>query len=154
VLGAPWLFAFGALVKFAPALGIVYLAARGRWRDALAATGLGALIVAVSVVLAPQAWLDYADILASRGPADEAGFLPIPFVVRLGVGVAVAVVAGRLRPRLGGPLLVVAVVVASPTLWATAFALLVAVVPVVRDGRPLRWKDRDGRQQPSTPRGA
>src|SRR5204863_9321175 len=36
--GAPWMFAIGAAIKISPGLGIVYLALRGRWRDALFAT--------------------------------------------------------------------------------------------------------------------
>ncbi len=137
LLGAPWLFALGALVKFAPGLGIVYLAARGRWRDALAVSILAAAIVGTSVLLAPGLWRDYLDILLARGPVDEAGLLPIPYVLRLGAGLALALVAGRLERRLGDPLLVVAVVVASPTLWVAAFAMLAALVPVVRGGRRL-----------------
>lgn len=139
LLGAPWLFAIGALVKFAPALGIVYLAARGRWRDALLTSAVLGGIVAVSVLISPEAWRDYVDILASLGPGDEVGLLPIPYWVRAGTGLIVAVLAGRLRPRIGEPLLVVAVVIASPTLWVTAFAMLAAIVPVMRGGRRLRW---------------
>jgi hypothetical protein len=148
LLGAPWLFAIGAMIKFAPALGILYLAVRGRWRDALLATVLIGLIVAMSVLISPQAWRDYLDILTSRGPSDEAGLLPIPYWVRLGAGVVLAIVAGRLRPRIGDPLLVVAVVIASPTLWVAALAMLAAIVPVVRGGRPLRWTPRPASDDP------
>jgi hypothetical protein len=45
-------------------------------------------------------------------------------------------IGARLEPRLGEPLLVVAVVVALPTLWFTALSTLVAIVPLVR--RPAR----------------
>lgn len=137
LLGAPWLFALGALMKFAPGLGIVYLAARGRWRDALVVSVVAGGIVALSVLIAPQLWRDYLDILLARGPADEGAFLPIPFWLRLGTGVVLAVIAGRLPARVGDPLLVVAVVLASPTLWVAAFAMLAAAVPVVRGGRRL-----------------
>ena len=137
LLGAPWLFALGVLVKFAPGLGIVYLAARGRWREALLVSLVAATIVVVSVLIAPQLWREYLDILVARGPADEAALVPIPYWLRLGTGGVLAVVAGRLRPRAGDPLLVVAVVIASPTLWVAALAMLAALVPVVRGGRPL-----------------
>jgi hypothetical protein len=130
----PALFAVGAAIKIAPGLGIVYLAARGRWRDALIAAAVGLVILVVSVALAPQAWADFVDILRSRGPADASSFVPIPYIVRAVVGLALAIVAGRLEPRIGEPLLVVAIVVALPTLWFTALSTLVALVPLIWAG--------------------
>jgi hypothetical protein len=131
IRGRPALFAVGASIKIAPGLGIPYLAARGRWRDAALATGVGVAILAVSVALSPDAWRQWLEIVATRGPAEANGFLPIPYVVRAVAGLVLAVVAGRLRPGLGEPLLVVAVTVALPTLWFTALSLLAAIVPLV-----------------------
>jgi hypothetical protein len=91
-----WWLAIAASIKMAPVLGVAYLAARGRWRDAA----------------------------ITAGP----GLLPVPFWVRAAVGAVLAVVAGRLRPRVGEPLLVVALVIANPTLYATALSMLVAIV--------------------------
>jgi hypothetical protein len=126
----PVLFAVGAAIKLSPGLGIVYLAARGRWRDAAITAGVGAAILAISVVLAPNAWAQFVQVLSVRGPADASSFLPVPYWIRAGLGLALAVVAGRLRPRLGEPLLVVALVVALPTLWFTALSMLAALVPI------------------------
>ncbi|HYU49816.1 MAG TPA: glycosyltransferase 87 family protein [Candidatus Limnocylindria bacterium] len=128
----PILFAVGAAIKLSPGLGIVYLAARGRWRDAAITALAGAAMLAVSVVLAPDAWAQFAEVLRVRGPADASSFLLVPYWVRAGLGLALAVIAGRLRPRLGEPLLVVALVVALPTLWFTALSMLAALVPIVR----------------------
>jgi Glycosyltransferase family 87 len=128
----PIMFAVGAAIKLSPGLGIVYLAARGRWRDAAITALAGAAILAVSVVLAPDAWAQFAEVLRVRGPADASSFLLVPYWVRAGLGLALAVIAGRLRPRLGEPLLVVALVVALPTLWFTALSMLAALVPIVR----------------------
>lgn len=131
----PVLFAIGAAIKIAPGLGIVYLAVRGRWRDAALATAVGLAILVVSVALAPGAWADFIDILRARGPGDASSFVPIPYIVRAVAGLILTVVAGRLVPRIGEPLLVVAVVVALPTLWFTALSTLVAIVPLVAAGR-------------------
>jgi hypothetical protein len=57
--------------------------------------------------------------------------LPVPYITRAVAGLVLAVVAGRIRPSVGEPLLVVAVTIALPTLWFTALSLLVAVVPLV-----------------------
>ncbi len=128
----PVLFAVGAAIKLSPALGIVYLAVRGRWRDAAIATLVGGAVLLVSVVLAPDAWAQFVQVLSVRGPADASSFLPVPYWIRVGLGLALAVIAGRMRPRLGEPMLVVALVVALPTLWFTALSMLAALVPIVR----------------------
>jgi hypothetical protein len=41
-----------------------------------------------------------------------------------------------LRPRLGEPVLVIAIVIANPTLWVTALSMLVAIVPLLRSPAP------------------
>ena len=81
-----WLFSVGAAIKLSPGLGIPWLAARGRWRDAGIAVVVGAAILAVSVLLSPQAWADWISIAMSRGPGDVASFLPVPFLVRAVIG--------------------------------------------------------------------
>ncbi len=123
----PALFAVGASIKLAPGLGIVYLAARGRWRDAGLATAVGIAILVVSVALSPDAWRQFVEILTARGAGETNGFLAVPYFVRAIVGIALAIVAGRLRPALGEPLLVVAMTVALPTLWFTALSMLAAI---------------------------
>ena len=125
-----WLFPVGAAIKLAPGIGIAWLAARGRWRDAGVAVVVGMVILAISVLISPGAWADWVAIATARGPADEASFLPVPFVIRAVAGLALALVAGRLPRPWGEVLLVVAVTLALPTLWMTALSLLVAVVPL------------------------
>ena len=133
----PVMFSVGAAIKIGPGLGIAYLLGAGRWRAAAITTLIGAVLLAVSVVLSPEAWRQFADILVSRGPGDVSGFLPIPYVVRVVPAVMLALVASRLTPRIGEPLLVVAIVLALPTLWVTALSTLVAIVPLIRNPRPL-----------------
>ncbi len=137
----PWAFAVGAATKIAPGLGIVYLAARGRWRDAALATAIGVGLLAVSFALSPGLWTTYGQVLAGRGPADAASLLPVPYALRAIVALVLAIVAGRLPRRWGEILLVVAVVVGSPTLWTTTLSMLIAIVPLLRTppavGRPL-----------------
>jgi hypothetical protein len=129
-------FSVGAAIKLAPVLGIPYLAVRGRVREAVVATAFGAVLLACSVLLAPDAWRQFFDIALARGPSDASGFLPVPYAVRLVAGLILALIAARLEPRIGEPLLVVAVVVALPTLWFTALSTLVAIVPLVRTPPP------------------
>ena len=67
--------------------------------------------------------------------------MPIPFALRFGVGAGLVILAGRLalRARVARAsglwaevLLIVALTVANPTLWATALSMLVAIVPLWR----------------------
>ena len=114
-------FSVGAAIKLAPVLGIPYLALRGRVREAVVATAFGAGPArrerrpgAGPVAPVPRRPATRAD------PADASAFLPVPYVARFVVGVVLMVVAARIEPRIGEPLLVVAVTVALPTLWLTA----------------------------------
>jgi hypothetical protein len=122
-----WLLGVGAAIKIAPAVGIVYLAARGRWRDAAIGVVTGAVICGVSFVLAPSLWSSWVSTMLSNGGVSAgASFLPIPYWARGVAGVLLAWWAGRQPERVGDPLAAIAVVVALPTWWAPAFATLLA----------------------------
>jgi len=127
-----WWFSVGAAIKITPALGILYLAARGRYRDAAIAAAVGGALLAASVALGPDAWRQFVDIVAGTAGNVGASVIPVPFWPRAILGIGMAVVAGRIRPGIGEPLLVVAIVVANPTLWVTALSMLVAIVPLWR----------------------
>jgi hypothetical protein len=137
VRSSPVAFVAGAGIKFAPAVGLAWLAARGRWPSVAVCLAVGAGALAVSYALSPAAWQQYAEILAGRGGLSAAtGLVGIPYGIRVVAGLALALVAGRLRPGLGEPLLVVATLLALPTLFPAAFSVLVAAVP-------LLWLRRD-----------
>ena len=129
--GRPWAFAVGAAIKIAPALGVVYFLSARRWREALVAAGAGVGILAVSLVLAPGAWRDFM-ALAGEAGAGSAGLLPVPYWVRAVAGIALAIVAGRARPRLGESLLVLAITIANPSMFVTALCIPIAIVPLLR----------------------
>lgn len=131
-----WLVPVGAATKISPGLGVVWLAAKGRWRDAALAVAVGLAILVASVSISPVAWADWVSIALARGPGDVASFLPFPFLARALAGLVLAVVAGRLRSPGSEMLLVVAVTVSLPTLWVTALSLLVAILPMSRGHQP------------------
>lgn len=130
----PWAFAIGASIKLAPGLGILYLLLRRRWRDGAVAIAVGLVILVVSVAIGPSTWSGFIATVQARGPGDISGLLPIPYFARVIAALVVTVIAGLVRPRLGEPLLVVAITIALPTLWLDAFATLVAVLPLVAAG--------------------
>ena len=136
-----WLFWIpAAAIKVAPVLGVAYLAAARRWREAFAVGAVGLAVLVVSVVLAPAAWQDFIALVTPQAGTSGASLLPIPFPVRFGVAVALAVGGGVLsargRRRAGEGVLIAALVLANPTLWVTAFSLLIALVPLWRRRGP------------------
>lgn len=142
----PLLWVVGAAVKLTPVIGVVYLAAAGRRREALRVSAVGLAVLVVSVLLSPGAWGDFIAIAAIRAPASTGGFVAVPFLFRLAVAVALAIAGGRIGGRRGETLLVVGLVVGNPTLWLVAFSMLIALVPIWWDGRdPPRVPAHDQR---------
>lgn len=125
-------FSVGASIKLAPGIGLVYLVIKRRWREAGVAFLFGAGLLVISVLLAPDAWRQFIEVMVARGPADASSFIPVPYALRAIAALALLVLAGQSETRWSEPLLVVAVVVALPTLWFTALSTLVAIVPLVR----------------------
>ena len=131
-------FSVGAAIKISPALGLPFLAIRGRWREAGIAAAVGLAMLVLSVVLTPDAWRAYLDFVLSSDPLQQSSFVAVPLPIRAVAGLLLAIVAGRLPRHLGDPLLVVAVTLALPSLWFTGLSLLVGIVPLVVADRRAR----------------
>jgi hypothetical protein len=131
-------------IKVSPVLGVVYLLAARRWRDALIVALVGGAVLAVSVVLAPGAWRDFFDVVVVRAGSSVASILPLAFPIRLVGGLALALLGGvataRGRPRVAEPMLICGIVLANPTLWVTALSMLIAIVPLWRTASRIAWK--------------
>ena len=126
----PGAWAFLALTKVTPFIGVAWFAARKEWRPFTIACGVTAGIAAVSIALDPAAWRTWIDILAnsSSTPADTPGwFLPVPLVVRLPIAFIVVVLAARTDRAW---LLPVAVTLALPVVWLNGLAILAACWPL------------------------
>ncbi|MBI2763173.1 MAG: DUF2029 domain-containing protein [Chloroflexi bacterium] len=121
-----------AALKIAPAIGPIYLLAAGRRREALLTAGAGFAVLFLSVVISPAAWVDFLRIVSDRAGSDTAGLPGVPYLARLAAGSLVAVLAGRRGGRVGEIGVVIAIMVANPTLWPNSFSLLLAVVPLAR----------------------
>ncbi|HUP55430.1 MAG TPA: glycosyltransferase family 87 protein [Methylomirabilota bacterium] len=131
-------FAVGAAIKISPGLGLPFLAVRGRWREAGIAAAIGLVMLVVSVALSPDAWRAYVDFILSADPLQQSSFVAVPLPIRAVAGLLLAIVAGRMRPHIGDPLLVMAVTLALPSLWFTGLSLLVGIVPLLVADRRVR----------------
>jgi hypothetical protein len=131
-----WVLA--AAIKVAPVLGVLYLAAAGKVREAIQVGVLGVVVLGISVAIAPDVWRDFLTIVGSQAATNGASVVNVPYPVRFAAGAVLAIVAGRIGGRRGEVLIVVAVMLANPTLWATALSLLVAIVPLLRSEPGVR----------------
>ena len=146
-------FSVGAAIKVSPALGLPFLAFRGRWREAGIAAAVGLAMLAVSIVLSPDAWRAYLDFVLSSDPLQQSSFVAVPLPIRGAAGLLLAIVAGRLPRHVGDPLLVVAVTLALPSLWFTGLSLLVGIVPLVMEDRKARGGESAGGSATESPAG-
>lgn len=131
----PWTWSIVLLTKPTSGVGLLWFAARREWRNLAIALGATAVIVAVSLAIAPRMWLEWIDYLTANVSAAPGGaWVPIPLWVRVPAA-AVLVIWGARTDRVWT--VPVATTIALPMLWFTGFAVLVALVrlPSVR---PLR----------------
>jgi hypothetical protein len=119
-----------AFTKVLPCVGPVWFLARGEWRR-LASFVLTALaLLTVSVLISPEAWLDWVDFLRTSA-GDSSGLIylsPVaiafPLAVRFPLALVVVVVAARTdRPWL----VPISMVLASPVVGWGTFAMLAAI---------------------------
>lgn len=128
----PAAWSFVLLTKITPGVGLLYFAAQRRWRYVAAALGVTAVIVAISFMLAPDAWLAWPALLSSTSP--EIFPLP-PLWLRLVAAAIIAVVGGAMARPWAVPL---AAVIAQPVFWFTGFSMLLAWVGLLRHRKWLR----------------
>jgi hypothetical protein len=139
VVGFRWpaAWAFVILTKVTPGVGLLWFVVRREWRSLGIAVGATAAVVAVSAVLMPAAWLEWLDLLVRlAGREGTWAAVPVPFLVRLPVAVAVVVWGAQTDRRWTVP---VAGMIALPALWYGSFSMLLAVIA-------LRAPDRSARR--------
>ncbi len=125
----PAAWSFLLLTKVTPGVGLAWFATRRQWRHLAIAAGATLAIVAVSFVLAPQAWLDWVPLLTqSSAEPDVFSWLP-PLWLRLVLAAAIAGIGGWFGARWTVPL---AAVLAQPVFWFTGFTMFVAWLGLVR----------------------
>ena len=137
-----WL-AVGAAIKVSPGLGLVWLALRGRWGEAVRMGLIGVGMLVASVVIAPDQWLAWIDYLRGQDPFAQSAFFGTPFPIRAVVALVIVVVAARIPGWRGELGFVAAVTLALPSLWLAGLSVLVAAVPLYRLRSSSRWSPTD-----------
>jgi glycosyl transferase family 87 len=123
----PAAWALPLLTKVTPGIGLLWFAVRREWRSLGLALGATAVVSAVSLVVAPDAWREWLALLVrdAAAPLETPGwYAPIPLLVRLPVA-AVIVTWGALTDRRWT--VPVAVTLSLPILWLNSLAILAAL---------------------------
>ena len=134
----PWTWAFVILTKVTPGVGLVWFAVRREWRPLAIALGVTAAIVAVSVLLDGQLWIDWIRFISTtpEGGSVAQFQIPIPLLVRLPVAIILVAWGGLTDRRWTVPL---GATLALPVLWVSGFAICAACLPLMR--RPVATSD-------------
>ena len=117
---------FLLLTKITPGIGLLWFAARRQWPYLALAVGVTLAVLGVSFLLAPAAWLDWPERLATTSP--EIFPLP-PLPLRLVVAGVIVAAGGYFSARWTVPL---AAVLAQPVFWFTGFTMLIAWLGLIR----------------------
>jgi glycosyl transferase family 87 len=128
----PWTWGFVLLTKVTPGIGLLWFAVRREWRALGIALGVTAAIVAVSLLVDGQLWVDW---LAFIGSTPEGGSvaqfqIPVPLWLRLPAAAVLVIWGARTDRRWTVPL---AATLALPVLWVSGFAICAALA-----SEPLR----------------
>ena len=130
----PAAWSFVLLTKVTPGIGLLWFAVRRDWRALAWAIGTTAAIAAASFTLAPSLWFGWVERLTGDTGTAGDGYM-LFLIARLALA-GVMVVAGALTGRAW--LVPVAATVAVPIIWPDSLAMLLAAIPLVREGRNSR----------------
>ena len=131
VLGFRWpaTWSFVLLTKITPGVGLLWFAVRREWRSLAIAFGATAAVVAVSAVLAPDAWGRWMEVLqANAGKNGTWAAVPVPFVVRFPFALVLVVWGARTNRRWSVP---VSSMLALPALWYGGLSIMIATLPLL-----------------------
>ena len=146
VVGFRWpaAWAFVLLTKVTPGIGLLWFVVRREWTSLFTALAATAAVVVVSGALMPGAWAEWITVLQSVAGRDGTwAALPIPFIARLPIAVAVVVWGARTDRRWTVP---VAGMIALPALWYGGLSMLLATIVLSR----AEWRG-DGGPDPDDP---
>lgn len=129
----PAAWAFPLLSKVTPGVALLWFVGARQWRNLAIAIGVTGAIAAVSFVLAPHLWAQFAQVSYEGFTA----FVPprrypidIPFTIRAPIAAAIALWGGWTNRRWTVP---VAAVVALPIVWIHGLTMLLAIIPILRE---------------------
>jgi hypothetical protein len=140
----PSAWAFPFLAKVTPGIAVLWFAGARQWRNLAIALGTTAAIAAVSLVIAPQQWIEFAKVNAAAfAYFDPPRPYPIPvsFLIRAPLAAAIALWGGWTGRRWTVP---VAATIALPIIWVHGLSMLVAIIALAREDAKAKARARLG----------
>jgi len=123
-------WAWVLLTKVTPGVGVLWFLLRREWRSFSIALGVTAGVIAVSFALTPELWLRWFEMLRGSIDITRPSVVEISVLPRLAAA-ALLIAIGAWR---GWPAMVpIAATLALPAIWVNSLAMLVAVVPLLRN---------------------
>jgi hypothetical protein len=95
----PAAVAIPALTKIGPGTALGWHVFRREWRAAAIGVASCLVVFGISFVLSPSAWIDWVGWIARNYGSSPIPLLPIPFLIRFPVGVAIVAIAARTDRR-------------------------------------------------------
>jgi hypothetical protein len=138
---AAWAVMF--LTKVTPGVGTLWYAGRREWRKLLVAVFATVAIVAISFLMVPQLWAEWATVPTST-PFSQP--FAAPLWVRLGVAAVLVYCGGRLNQSWTVWL---AVAVAHPAIWVNTLTIPLSGLVLYLRNRPLRERSGSVLDEPS-----
>jgi hypothetical protein len=127
----PWAWSFVLLTKPSAGVGLLWFVVRREWRPLFIALATTAAIAAVSFVLAPSAWFAWFELMIDGvGQPPLSSNIRIPLWIRLPAAVVLVIWGARTDRRWT---VVVSSMLALPVLWFAAPAMLLGVLPDLRE---------------------
>jgi hypothetical protein len=127
----PWTWAFVLLTKPTAGVGLLWFVVRGEWRSLAIALGATAAVSIASLAIAPALWGEWFDLLlAASTSAPTSPAIPVPLWIRLPAAAALVVWGARTERRWT---VVVSSMLALPVLWFAGLAMLVGIIPDLRE---------------------
>ncbi|HEY7023868.1 MAG TPA: glycosyltransferase family 87 protein [Candidatus Limnocylindrales bacterium] len=127
----PWTWSFVLLTKITPGVGVLWFAVRREWRPFLIATGVTAVIVVVSLVVAPGYWSEFVRSIASNLDQPQYYSVGPPAIVRIPFAVLVVIWGARTDRPWTVP---IAATLALPIIWPHGLVVALAAIPFLRRG--------------------
>lgn len=127
----PWTWSFVLLTKPSAGVGLLWFVVRREWRPLAIALGTTVAISAVSFVVAPSAWFAWIELMIDGvGQTPLSSNIRVPLWIRLPAAVVLVVWGARTDRRWT---VVVSSMLALPVLWFAAPAMLLGVLPDLRE---------------------
>jgi hypothetical protein len=134
----PALWAVPLLTKVTPGIGLVWFAVRREWGSLAIALGVTGALVAVSVAVDGELWVEWRESLLATGSGAAPVLqpqIPVPLWIRLPAALLIVVWGARTDRPWTVP---VAATLAVPILWPSALAILAALWPIAQRRPALR----------------